>query len=431
MNARQQALRAITSVQQGQSLSAALPDLLAPLPKRDRGLCQELSYGSLRYYHRYEWLSQQLLKKPFKHKDSDLQAVLALGLYQLFEMRIPDHAAVSNTVALVNGLKKSWAKGVINAVLRNALRQRDEWRGKIADEEAAQHSLPRWLLNFLEGNWPDQWTGIAEASLAKPPMTLRISGGARDQYRQRLSALDIECHAPERADWALTITPPVDTDVLPGFAKGEASVQDAAAQWAAPLLNPQAGERVLDACAAPGGKTGHMLEWASALDLVALDLEPKRLARVEQNLTRLGRSAELLSADLRDTARWWNGQAFDRILLDAPCSASGVIRRHPDIKLLRQPEDINALVELQAQCLDAAWSTLKEGGTLLYATCSLFKAENQHQVREFLERHSDAALDAFSETALPGIDTGYGQQFFPGGPFNGDGFFYARLRKRP
>ncbi|MGM0564712.1 MAG: 16S rRNA (cytosine(967)-C(5))-methyltransferase RsmB [Pseudomonadota bacterium] len=431
MSARRHALAVITDVQHGRSLSIALPEQLEQLPARERGLCQELCYGTLRYYQRYEWLAAQLLKKPFKPKDADLQAILALGFYQIFETRIPDHAAVGDTVSLVNHCDKGWSRGVINAVLRNAARQRDDWRAAFERKEPARFSMPRWMLQFLKGNWPDHWRDIADACLERPPMTLRIAGGDREAYRQRLAEVDIPSTPIDGSPWALALESPVDVQRLPGFTEGEVSIQDAAAQLAAVLLDPQAGERVLDACAAPGGKTGHLLEWAAGLAVTALDLEPDRLTRVNDNLKRLGKRAELVAGDLRQTGQWWDGQAFDRILLDAPCSASGVLRRHPDIKLLRRAEDINALVELQAQCLDAAWQTLRPGGTLLYATCSIFKAENEHQIHQFLERQRDASLSPLQSGTLDTgwIDTGFGHQLLPGNPMNADGFFYARLVK--
>lgn len=430
--ARRQALWSLLQVvEHGHSLNAVIPEASQRIPQqRDKALCQELVYGVMRYHQRLNWIAAQLLQKRFKPKDQDLQIILEMALYQLFEMRTPDHAAVNSAIELVIWKDKEWAKGLINGVLRNAIRQREELQAKIQKKEVPLFSHPSWMLKFMKGNWPKNWRDAAEAALQRPPMSLRVNLSKTDveNYKQRLDKMGISAQEHTACPSALTLDKPVDVSLLPGFSKGEVSVQDVAAQIAAQLLAPKNGERVLDACAAPGGKTGHLLEIAPQCQLTAVELEPKRIIRIGENLHRLNVQAEVIAADLRQIDHWWNEETFDRILLDAPCSATGVIRRNPDIKALREPEDIAPLVELQAECLDAVWQTLKPGGTLLYATCSIFKAENEHQVQRFLERTPDAKLEA---TEIPGtIDTGYGHQFLPGNTLNADGFFYAKLIKQ-
>lgn len=430
MSARERALDALLGVQDGRSLTAILPAVQEALPPREQRFCQELVYGVLRQYHYLDWFSRQLLKKPFKPKDRDLALVVMLGLYQLFEMRVPDHAAVSSSVDLVRARDKAWAAGLVNGVLRSALREGEALRQQARSKETASYSFPKWLLNFLKGNWPDRWRDIAAASNQRPPMWLRVNQrhGSVEDYRARLEKMELAAQALQAVPGSLLLETPLDVALLPGFKRGEVSVQDVAAQQAARLLAPRDGERILDACAAPGGKTGHIAELAPGSELVAVDLEPARLSRVEENLQRLGQQAELVAADICKLDDWWDGRPFDRVLLDAPCSATGVIRRHPDIKLLRRAEDIAPLVELQSACLDAVWATLKPGGILLYATCSVLKAENEHQIARFLERQPAAQLEPLSIAAS--VDTGFGSQLLPGNDWNSDGFFYAAVSKR-
>ena len=431
MAARKQALWCLLQViDHGHSLNAVMPELAKRISDpRDKALSQELVYGVMRYHPRLNWIASQLLQKRFKPKDQDLAMIVEMALYQLFEMRVPDHAAVNAAVELVVWRDKEWAKGVVNGVLRNAVRQRDDIQANLQKKEVPLFSHPSWMLKFMKGNWPQHWLDAAEAALERPPMSLRVNLNRtdRDSYSNKLSDADIDAHIPAASLSALILDKPVDVSELPGFEDGDVSIQDIAAQLATQLLAPENGEHILDACAAPGGKTGHILEHAPECQLTAVELETKRIVRIGENLHRLGVSAEVIAADLRQTEDWWNEEAFDRILLDAPCSATGVIRRNPDIKTLRQPEDIAPLVELQGECLDAVWQTLKPGGTLLYATCSIFKAENEHQVQRFLERHEDAQLEPLE--LAEAIDTGFGLQLLPGNELNADGFFYAKLVK--
>lgn len=414
----------------GQSLSTLIPSNLESLPAERRPLAQELCYGTLRWWPRLEWLLQRLLDKPLKAKETEIHALLLLGLYQLSYMDIPPHAAVSETVAVTGLLKKKeWARGLVNAVLRRFQRERDQLEQALADDEAAANAHPAWLLTALQQGWPQQWPAIVAANNARPPMTLRVnrSRQERDSYLALLTEVGIGAHPSTHAPDALTLERPVAVEQLPGFADGLVSVQDAAAQLAAPLLDAKPGMRVLDACAAPGGKTGHLLELNPELDLYALDIEERRLERVAENLSRLGFKAKLLAADAAVPDAWWDGQPFDRILLDAPCSASGVIRRHPDIKLLRRAEDIDQLVQLQETILDALWPLLRPGGILVYATCSVLPRENSEQLANFLAKQEDAVN-------LP-LETNWGQAMVIGrqllpGQDGMDGFYYACIGKQ-
>ena len=413
----------------GQSLSTLIPSNLESLPTERRPLAQELCYGTLRWWPRLEWLLARLLDKPLKAKEADLHALLLLGLYQLSYMDIPPHAAVSETVAVTTLLKKEWARGLVNAVLRRFLRERDELERALAADEAAANAHPAWLFEALQHSWPQHWQVIVAANNARPPMTLRVNRTrqTRDAYQAMLAEVAIDAHTSIHAPDALTLERPVAVEQLPGFADGMVSVQDAAAQLAAPLLDAKPGMRVLDACAAPGGKTGHLLELCPDLDLYAIDIEERRLERVAENLARLGVKAKLLTADAAEPAAWWDGQPFDRILLDAPCSASGVIRRHPDIKLLRRAEDIDQLVQLQRNILDALWPLLRPGGILVYATCSVLPRENGEQLANFLARQEDAVNIPLEQTW--GQSMAIGRQILPGQD-GMDGFYYACIGKQ-
>lgn len=428
-DARTAAVRVLTEVlEQGHSLSAVLPRILAGTAATEQGLAQELCYGSLRWLPRLQAVAARLLDRPLRPRDLDVHALLLVGLYQLLYLNIAPHAAVSSTVETAATLGKEWAKGLLNAALRRLLRERDALLAAVDRDETAALAHPAWLLHELRAAWPDQWPAIIAANNTRPPLTLRINAlhGSRAHYQTRLTQAGIAAEAAPYASSALTLTTPVAVEKLPGFTAGDVSVQDAAAQLAAGLLDLQPGQRVLDACAAPGGKTGHILESCVDLSLVALDSAPERLRRVAENLARLGLTAELVSGDAGTPDEWWDGQPFDRILLDAPCSGSGVIRRHPDIKTLRRPDDIAALAAEQHRLLHALWPLLKPGGMLVYATCSILPAENGRQVATFLQTQLDAREDV--------IDVGWGhaveagRQILPGE--NGmDGFYYACLCK--
>lgn len=418
-----------------QALLSQNGSLATHLGADDDALTRELCHGSCRWYHRLEACLTPLLKHPLKRKDLDLHCLLIVGLYQLQFMRLPAHASVNETVAATRSLKKPWAKNLVNAVLRSFQRKQAELLASANTQPQSQWSHPAWLITQCSNAWPDQWQDILAANNNQGPMTLRLNRQAltaqdsdRPHWLASLADQELAGHTGTLSDMAVYLDSPTSVDKLPGFHEGLVSVQDEASQLVAPLLDARAGQRVLDACAAPGGKTAHILERQPELELLALDIEQRRLDRVAQNLERLQLQAGLRRADARDTAAWWDGRAFDRILLDAPCSATGIIRRQPDIKLLRRARDVARLTQLQQELLNALWPCLAPGGLLLYTSCSVLPAENAQQIAHFLRRHTDAGLCPIPEGY--GLDTGYGRQRFPGAEGQGpDGFFYALIRK--
>ncbi len=431
-SARASAAKIIHQVlQHKQSLSTVLPPALAALPDNERGLCQHLCYGVLRWQPQLDVLSQQLLRKPLKTKDGDLSALILCGLYQLRHMRVPEHAAISETVNASKILGKNWATGLINACLRNYQRNAAELQTHIDDSLSAQTAHPNWLITAYQTDWPNHWPAILAANNEQPPMMLRINQQQtqRDDYLQRLVDADILANALIDCDNGIMLTEPCDVSHLPGFAEGDVSVQDGAAQRVIDLLDIQPAQRILDACAAPGGKTCHILEAQPDNDVLALDIAPARLERIMENADRLNLDVRCLAADAADPDNWWDGVLFDRILLDAPCSGSGVIRRHPDIKHLRRADDIAALAEQQHTLLEALWPLLAPNGLLVYTTCSALKQENEYQIGDFLQRHSDAQLHASDHPGNPpATPREFGYQRLPGDDAL-DGFYYACLRR--
>jgi 16S rRNA (cytosine967-C5)-methyltransferase len=408
-------------------LDAALTETL-DAQTRDAALVQEMSYGTLRWFDQLAAVAALFLDKPLKAKDQDVYALLLVGLYQLRFMRVARHAAVKETVGAAAALKKPWAKNLLNACLRAALREEARVQAAIAADPSAAFSHPAWLLEEIRRDWPENWAAILVANNERPPMVLRVNRlrQSRDLYLARLDRAGIAASAHALSETAVVLASPVAVTALPGFAEGDVSVQDAAAQLAAPLLDARSGERVLDACAAPGGKTGQLLEQTALAELVALDREPARVKLIEENLARLKLGAKTVAGDAANPADWWDGQAFDRILADVPCSATGVIRRHPDIKVRRQPGDLPRLIATQEQILESLWPLLKPGGKLLYATCSILPVENENQMTAFLRRHPDATEDVLATEA--GRARAVGRQILPG-EAGMDGFYYARLRK--
>ncbi|ERH52503.1 16S rRNA (cytosine(967)-C(5))-methyltransferase RsmB [Pseudomonas sp. OA3] len=430
MNPRLAAARALTAVLSGKaSLGSSLPPQLDKVEHHDRALAQDLAFGAARWQPRLQLLAEKLLEKPFKAADKDVEALLLIGLYQLLHSRIPEHAAIGETVGCAGALKKPWAKGLLNAVLRRAQREHEALYAELDRDPVLHSAHPRWLQKALKAHWPQHWQAICAANNAHPPLILRVNRrhGSRDAYLNELREAGIEAEPCTYSRDGVRLLQPCDVTTLPGFRDGRVSVQDEAAQLAADLLELAPGQRVLDACAAPGGKTCHLLEVEPGLsEVVAVDLEAKRLARVRENLDRLHLEATLIAADGRDTGAWWDGRPFQRILLDAPCSATGVIRRHPDIKLTRKPEDIPALAQLQGELLDALWPTLAPGGILLYATCSVLPTENSETIAAFLARTPDAQEVAI--TGEFGLQPAHGRQLLP--QLDGhDGFYYAKLIK--
>lgn len=409
------AAEVVASVLAGRALSQALLNVpMARLSASDRGAAQDICYGTLRYRGTLEAVLAQLLKKPLD--DKPVHALLLSALYQLTHTAAAPYAVVDNAV----NAAPERLKALVNAVLRNFLRGKDAFLEGAKQSIEGRTNFPKWWVEKLQAAYPDRWESILEASQLHPPMSLRVNRqqSTTENYLAELQAADIR--ARKTGAWALTLEKPVAVEKLPGFAAGRVSVQDAGAQWAALLLDVQDGQRVLDACAAPGGKTGHLLETA-AVNVLALDADAARLKRVQQNLDRLHLSAELKCGDAAKPETWWDGKQFDRVLADVPCTASGVVRRNPDIKWLRQPNDIKKFTKQQAAILDALWQTLAPGGKLLYVTCSIFAEENEHQIQSFLSRHSDAVRLALPEE----LDCG---QLLP--DEHHDGFFYALIQRR-
>jgi 16S rRNA (cytosine967-C5)-methyltransferase len=416
----------LVEVLAGRSLNQVLPDLWrrhSKLTPQERGATQDLVYGTLRHLTRLESYLNALLSKPTT--DEEVRCLLLAALYQLAYAKTPEHAAVNQSVDAARGLKKDWAAGFVNGVLRNFLRRRQELVAQAERRDTTRFSTPRWWIDKLRLQYPQHYRDMLETSLGHPPMTLRVNARktSRAEYETLLSEAGIAFTVAGPV--ALQLETPVAVERLPKFGEGWVSVQDAGAQLAAGLLDLQPGQRVLDACSAPGGKTAHILETAD-VDLLALDKDDKRLARVRENLERLGLAATVQRGDAAETPvpgrAWWDGKPFQRILADVPCSASGVVRRHPDIKWLRRPEDIAGFALEQRRILDALWRVLESGGKLLYATCSVFSEENQRVVAAFLADHADA-----EQLPLPQYESGFAQ-LLPDA--NHDGFFYALLAKR-
>ena len=371
---------------------------------------------------------QTLLKKPLNKKDTDIHALLLIGLYQLQYLRTPDHAAISATVEATKGLKKIWAKGLVNAVLRNFLRLQSSSDKPAKTAEAANASHPQWLFDKLHKDWPAAWLDIIDYNNTAPAMSLRVNlnRGSRSAYQAELMVAGIDSETDDYCDTAIRLRSAVDISALPGFASGAVSVQDVGAQLAASLLNLDANMLVLDACAAPGGKTVNLLEQEETIRLTAHDSCSERLLNVGESLRRCGYNARCIAADAAQLDDWWDGVLFDRILLDAPCSGTGIISHHPDIKILRRETDIASFAQQQKRLLNALWATLKPGGELLYCTCSVMPEENDHVIGAFLYAMPNAR--AIKIDALWGQQQGHGRQLLPNRGKYG-GFFYTRLSK--
>ncbi|PXF29685.1 16S rRNA methyltransferase [Pokkaliibacter plantistimulans] len=433
MSARQEALLALLDVLEGgHSLTAALGHAKPLSDPRDQALLQELSYGVLRWQPQLQAIADYLLMKKFKRRDLDVYLIIQLGLYQLMHTRVPSHAAISQTVEICRGIDKQWATGLVNGILRRFERDQGDIIATLQGKPEFDHVHPGWFIAKLAHAWPQHWKAILDANNERPPMTLRVNlaHGSREDYLQLLQQAEIAAQPTSFSPVGLTLEQPVDVNKLPGFNDGLVSVQDEAAQLAAALLAPQAGERLLDACCAPGGKTAHLLELASAagheVEVIAMDVDPQRLQRTQETLERLQLGAELVCGDAAEQD-WWDQQYFDAILADVPCSATGVIRRHPDIKSLRTNEDIGQLAELQLRILANLWSMLKPGGRLVYATCSVLPQENNRIIERFSRDHDDVQVQPLQVDW--GIEQSCGRQLFPTSQGH-DGFFYALLHKR-
>jgi 16S rRNA (cytosine967-C5)-methyltransferase len=419
----------------GRRLEDALAGAAAP--RALRATVQSLAFGSVRWFHQLEACLAVLSGRPPERLDPKVRALALVGLYQLAHGETPPHAAVSETVEATRLLGCPKAAGFVNAVLRRFLRERNSIFASVQEDPAVRHSHPPWMVEAFAKDWPEDFLAILAADNRHPPMWLRVNVARTSvaAYRARLSQAGIEAAGCDFAPEALRLARPVEVGRLPGFADGLVSVQDAAAQLAARLLHARPGMRVLDACAAPGGKACHLLELEGGLaELVALDVDPDRLDRVADNLERLGLAATVLAGDACEPATWWDGRPFDRILLDAPCTGTGVIRRHPDIKLLRQPGDVAQFVERQQRLLASAWSLLVPGGWLVYATCSVLRAENAVQLRSFLAANPGAvevteSARLFWPAQPPVAGSGPGVALLTGAA-DTDGFYYACVEKR-
>ena len=410
---------------QGKSLSALLPELHLQIASKDQPLIQEMTFGICRVLPRLEAIIKLLVEKPLKGKTRLVHCLLLVGLYQLLYMRVPSHAAVDEVVNATKVLKLDSFRALVNGVLRRFLREQEDILAKVDKHWQTLH--PEWLVNKLKKSYP-HWREIIDANNQRPPMWIRVNSqfSSVESYALALDGVAEYLHSSQIPPCALYLNQPQAVSSLPNFAKGWATVQDAHAQWAALLLDVSNGDKVLDACAAPGGKTTHILELAPKADVIALDIEQARLKRVAENLSRLGQEAKIICGDASQPDQWLeDDEMFDRILLDAPCSATGVIRRHPDIKWLRKESDIDELVQLQAKILSALWQRLKPNGVLLYATCSILPEENSLQIQRFVEQTQDAML---VEMDLGGEKV-FEKQFFPSEK-GGDGFFYAKLVKK-
>ena len=435
-SARALAAHAVARIlREGVTLDAALKDALAAANPKLAPSVRSLSYGAVRGYYRHEAILGRLLSTPVRSLDFLVRALLSVALYELEDERTPEYAVVDAAVATAKITAAARAGGLINAVLRRYLRERKSLDADIARNPATRHASPVWLADRLRADWPVRWTQLLAAGDAQAPMWLRVNSqrATTDEYLEKLREAGIGARAEARVPQAVALDSPCDVHDLPGFAEGQVSVQDLGAQCVAFPLGLAAGQRVLDACAAPGGKTALIMEREPQLSkVVAVDIDPLRLARVRENLSRGNLCAELISGDAGAPAPWWDGVPFDRVLLDAPCSALGVIRRHPDIRLRKSPSDIDKLPQVQARLLNSAWTMLAPGGRLVYATCTETRSENRDLVAAFLRSTPDAiSLPAEVWEGWPNFGEAdeFGRQILPG-EAGADGFYYAALTKQ-
>ncbi len=402
---------------------------LAALSPADKAFTKELCFGVMRHFFQLENIANQLLKKPLREKDYDIYALLLIGAYQILEMRTADHAAVSETVQATKLLKKKWATGLVNASLRNLLRNTEKMVTKANTDIEAKYNYPQWLLENLQKSWKDDWQDIIDASNQRAPLVLRVNSSqtTTDEYGKLLQQSDIEFQPHPICPDAIVLEKPVAVSLLPEFDDGMVSVQDGAAQLAVDLLEIKPKMKILDCCAAPGGKTCHILERHPDVEVIATELEPNRADMIEENMERLGLAAQVITSDATATDDWWDGTKFDRILLDAPCSGTGVIRRHPDIKVLRSPKEIEILNQQQLKLLNSMWQLLADDGILIYATCSVLPQENSMLIKDWLSNTKDAKHIPIESNW--GRQQTFGKQILPND--NGmDGFFYAKICKQ-
>lgn len=411
-----------------QSLTAAMQDIAPSIRDEQKPIYQQMNYGLLRHYYSLDLMLSKLLKKPLANQHADLKILLLLGLYQIEYMNIPLHACVDEAVNTARLLGKNWATGLVNGVLRQYIRQRENIAAQFTENAVFQFDHPNWLIKKIQHAWPNQAESILRTNNQQAPMTLRVNSilVSRPDYIAELRSRNIKALPCQFSACGITLDSAQDATSLPGFEDGYVSIQDEASQLAADILKLQHNQSVLDACAAPGGKSCHILEFMPDIDLVSLELDEQRINRMDDNMVRLGLSPNIVLGDARQPDKWWTGKQFDRILLDAPCSATGIIRRHPDIKLLRKESDIDKLALQQLTLLESLWPLLKRDGILVYSTCSILPEENYQPIHIFLSQTPDAS--ELSIEANWGLKTQHGRQIFPI-KHGHDGFYYARLHK--
>ena len=397
-----------------------LSESLFPVGSSESSFAKSLTYGSLRFYHHLNEVINSRLKKPLDKKNLDIHILLILGAYQLIYTDVSTHAAINETVEVAETIKKQWAKGLVNAILRGIDRDRDEIIN------TAHYSHPSWLIKKIMKEYPDHFHEIFIENNKQAPMSIRVHPSINiKSYQDKLLEVDIESKTSEIAPQSLTLSKAVNVEKLPDFKNGSCYIQDTSAQLAGQLVAPKKGELILDACCAPGGKTTHLAELCPSAEILALDADEKRLVKVNDNITRLkSRNVKVILGDATKDD-WWNQKLFDKILLDAPCTGTGVIRRHPDIKLIRKPRDLSHLIKVQASIIKNLWLMLKPGGILVYATCSILKEENENQISDFIKLNKDAIVN---EILIPWGHGTIGKQQLPNNIF--DGFYYAQLRKK-
>ena len=417
-------------VDRARSLDRTLDAEAVRLSPDLRPILKEIAYGACRKYYYLDGILSQLLTKPIRKKDRMVHFLIVAGLYQLAYMRLPDHAAVDETVQALDASKQSWARGLVNGVLRTYLRRRDDSSlDELSNDlpESVKASFPQFLFDAIDEYWPEHASAIYAASIQKPPMTLRVNlqKTTRADYLEMLHAKNIGAKPTAESRTGITLEIPTGVDQVPMFDEGWVSVQDESAQLCTREMFLSAKQRILDACAAPGGKTCAILESEPSIRLTAVDL-PERVEAIRQNLDRIGLEAELKDSGLEEYADWWDDEVWDRILLDVPCSGTGVIRRHPDILHRRQQGDFERFAGNQLNLLEDAWPMLAHGGQLLYVTCSIMPVENDEVIKRFLSRHKDASVQKIK--TILGLSTEFGLQRLPG-VHDGDGFYYCRLIK--
>ncbi len=426
-NPRQPAIAALSDVlDRGLNLNDS-PALQDGPRSRDLSMSRHLVYGVLRWLTTLDWLADRLLDKPIKQRDRDIRRLILIGLYQLWQDGSAAHAAINETAECARVLGKPWAVAMINAVLRRFQREQESWLARLSEQDE-QYAHPQWMLEKFQADWPQDWQNLVKANNQQARMWLRINcrGPGRLEIIRGLEDQGFEVRGHPSATDAISITPAAHVDLLKGFEAGHFSVQDPAAQLAADLLQAQTGMQVLDACAAPGGKTGHLLERTPGAIVTAVDYHARRIELVRENLQRLKLHAKLVVGDATEPDAWWDGVPFQRILLDAPCSATGVIRRHPEIKHLRRAENVREAARLQQRMLRQLWPLLEAGGILVYATCSVFHDENSRQINDFLSQQDNASERPAKVAWGHGQD--HGRQIFPGEQ-DMDGFYYAIVQK--